>query len=241
MEISEAVCAVHLDVRSHSCCDEDVLYRNLCRDVLPAAVPDIGHECIPFLLSAVLTCLCNRSVAADDYSVLCEFGKPAEHLHRHVVDVPVKPEHLVFVVELAHKLSIHGLYHVQKNVRACEVVVVAFRKIWHCAVAVCSYYAVVLSVVDEHVCDICACHKHVAAARKIVNPHLSLLGPCLVAVEPLAYSSEAQTGHMLVRRLVSAFMHDETVGSVRKHQVGCGLEVARMERICLSSLSRSSE
>ena len=72
--------------------------------------------------------------------------------------------------------------------------------------------------------------EHVACAREIVDPGTCLLGPSLIAIEPLSERSERQTGSFSDQRLVGRLVNDETIDSVQQFLVGGGLEGCRRPR-----------
>ena len=73
--------------------------------------------------------------------------------------------------------------------------------------------------------------QHVATAGQIVGPCACLLGPCLVAVEPLAVLTQSQSRPFVVDRLVGALVNDESVHTAGHFQVGCVFQVAGIEAV----------
>ena len=90
---------------------------------------------------------------------------------------------------------------------------------------------IVLAIIVEHIGHIVPLLEHEARARQVVGPGPCLLGPRLMAVEPLSEEEQSESRHLVVDRLVRTLMDDESVHAARHFEVGRMFQIARIEAI----------
>ena len=211
-------------------CDRSVLV-----DILPVAVPYLRNQTVKLLPAFEKTSGPQRPRSADDSAVLDERQNLLQDIDGHHLVVALKPQHPVSGAALARERAVLHDDLVQKavGIEVVELVAVRQRRL---PAAEQGGDVGVLTVVDENVGDIMSGLKHVAAAGHVVDPYSGLLGPGVVAVEPLPYHAHAQTGHECVAGLVGAFVYHEAVDAARELKVGNRFQVAWSVRIlhCVS-------